>query len=344
MGNIGYFCSYVPKEIIHAFGKTPVRMMPTAAKASEAEAYLPRNFCSLVKVTLASFLASDPDLEAVIHADSCDALRRLNDVWRAYVDVEALHLLDLPRKSTATSADYFHRALRKLVEALEQRYDTEFTAERLGKSIQCYNEQRSLAAQLDRRWSRGEVSTATYHDLQRASVTDDPPIVNARLRAVLDSPPGEFSTRRHGRRVMLVGSLLTSVELIEAIEDYGGRVVAEDSCLAAREPVSEVQLSDSVDQMLKNLAAAYLAKAPCPRMHDFPRRMEYLLGLASDRDVDGVVACLYKFCDMFMSEYPVLRKTLQDAGIPILLLEDEGEASLSGQHLTRLAAFLEVLR
>jgi benzoyl-CoA reductase subunit C len=344
MGNIGYFCSYVPKEIIHAFGKTPVRMMPTAAKASEAEAYLPRNFCSLVKVTLASFLANDSDLEAVIHADSCDALRRLNDVWRAYVGVEVLHLLDLPRRDTAASADYFHRALRKLVQTLEKRYDTELTAERLSRSIQCYNEQRSLAAQLEQRWSRAEVPTGTYHDLQLASATDDPPSVNARLRRALDSPPGEVHTRRDGSRVMLVGSLLTSIELIEAIEEYGGRVVAEDSCLTAREPVAEIQLSSSVDQMLKNLATAYLAKAPCPRMHDFPRRMEYLLGLASDRDVDGVVACLYKFCDMFLSEYPVLRKTLQEAGIPILLLEDEGEASLSGQHLTRLAAFLEVLQ
>ena len=266
------------------------------------------------------------------------------DVGDTYVDVDALHLLDLARKNTASSADYFHRALRKLVETLETRYDIELTAERLSRSIQCYNEQRNLAAELDARWSLGEVPTVTYHDLQRASVTDDPPSVNARLRAVLDSPPGEVTTRRDRSRVMLVGSLLTSFELIEAIEEYGGRVVAEDNCLAAREPVSEVQLSDSVDQMLRHLATAYLNKAPCPRMHDFPRRMEHLLELASDRDVDGVVACLYKFCDMFMSEYPVLRKTLQEAGIPILLLEDEGEASLSGQHLTRLAAFLEVLQ
>jgi benzoyl-CoA reductase/2-hydroxyglutaryl-CoA dehydratase subunit BcrC/BadD/HgdB len=343
MGDIGYFCSYVPKELIYAFGKTPVRVMPTAAKASEAEAYLPRNFCSLVKVTLASFLSNDSDLEAVIHADSCDALRRLNDVWRAYVDVEALHLLDLPRKNTTESADYFYRALRRLTETLEKRYDTELTAERLSRSIQCYNEQRSLAAELDRRWSEGEVPTATRRDLQHVLVRDDPPSVNARLRRALDSPADEVSSRRDGSRVMLVGSLLTSVELIEAIEEYGGRVVTEESCLTAREPASEIEPSDSVDQMLKNLATAYLAKAPCPRMHDFARRMEYLLQLASDRDVDGVVACLYKFCDMFMSEYPVLRKTLQDAGIPILLLEDEGEASLSGQHLTRLAAFLEVL-
>jgi len=74
-GKIGYFCSYMPKEIIYAFTKVPVHILPTAAKASEAEANLPRNFCSLIKILLASFLENESDLETVVHADSCDALR-----------------------------------------------------------------------------------------------------------------------------------------------------------------------------------------------------------------------------------------------------------------------------
>jgi benzoyl-CoA reductase/2-hydroxyglutaryl-CoA dehydratase subunit BcrC/BadD/HgdB len=344
MDKIGYFCSYVPKEIIYAFGKTPVRVLPTAAKASEAEAFLPRNFCSLVKVTLASFLDSSSDLEAVIHADSCDALRRLNDVWSAYVDVEVLHLLDLPRQNTVVSREYYYRALRKLAETLEKRYDRELTAERLARSVQCYNEQRALVAELDRRWSEGEISSAVYYDLRRASVTDDPSSVNARLRKTLESSSSGSAVRGEGVRILLVGSLLTNGELVEAIEGYGARVVAEDSCLMAREQTAEIALSGSVDDMLRDLATAYLNKPPCPRMRDLPRRMEYLLDSLSRHEVDGVVAPLYKFCDLFMSEYPLLRKTFQGAGVPILLLEDEGEAVLSGQHRTRLEAFLEVLQ
>jgi benzoyl-CoA reductase/2-hydroxyglutaryl-CoA dehydratase subunit BcrC/BadD/HgdB len=344
MDKIGYFCSYVPKEIIYTFGKTPVRVLPTAAKASEAEAFLPRNFCSLVKVTLASFLDSASDLEAVIHADSCDALRRLNDVWSAYVDVEVLHLLDLPRQNTTVSCEYYHCALRKLAETMEKRYDMELTAERLARSVQCYNEQRALVAELDRRWSEGEIISAVYYDLRRASVTDDPSSVNARLQETLESSPRRSATRGDGVRVLLVGSLLTNGELVEAIEGYGARVVAEDSCLMTREQTAEIPLSGSVDDMLRDLATVYLNKPPCPRMRDLPRRMEYLLDSLSRHEVDGVVAPLYKFCDLFMSEYPLLRKTFQEAGVPILLLEDEGEAVLSGQHRTRLEAFLEVLQ
>jgi benzoyl-CoA reductase subunit C len=341
---IGYFCSYVPKELIYALDRIPVRILPTASKASEAEAFLPRNFCSLVKVTLASFLEGSSDLEGVIHSDSCDALRRLNDIWRRYVDVEALHLLDLPRNDTAVSRDYYRHSLRGLSCTVEERFGVELTAERLASSIECYNDQRSLMEELDQRWRDGYVPTTRYHELRHASLTEDPLFFNAQLQeelrgrslAAVNSPPRT--------RVMLVGSLLASTGLIEAIEQSGARVVAEDSCSVGREQAAHIEASSDVGDMLGELSAAYLAKPPCPRMRDFPRRMVYLSKLVTDHEVDGVVAFLYKFCDLFMSEYPVLRKTLQDMGVPVLLLEDEGESTLSGQHRTRLEAFLEVLQ
>jgi benzoyl-CoA reductase subunit C len=344
MGKIGYFCSYVPKEILYAFDQTPVRVLPSASKASAAEAYLPRNFCSLVKVTLASFLEADSDLDVVVHADSCDGLRRLNDVWRAYVDVEALPLLDLPRNNTSVSCDYFAHSLSRLAHDLEERFEAELTAEGLASAIECYNHQRALLTQLDKRWTEGSIPTSEYLDLRHASITDDPLRVNALLDDHLDAPVSDPPARPDESRVMLVGSLLTNRQLVEAIESYGARVVAEDSCSLGREQASEVEICNSVDGMLRNLAAGYLSKPPCPRMREFPKRMEYLSALASNRQVDGVVASLYKFCDLFMSEFPVLRKTFQATDVLVLLLEDEGEATLSGQHRTRLEAFLEVLR
>jgi benzoyl-CoA reductase/2-hydroxyglutaryl-CoA dehydratase subunit BcrC/BadD/HgdB len=318
--------------------------LPSAAKASEAEAYLPRNFCSLVKVTLASFLEGDSDLEAVVHADSCDVLRRLNDVWSAYVEVDALPLIDLPRKGTSESCEYFARSLRRLAQTLEERYDVDLTTERLASAIECYNEQRSLLTELDRCWTEGLIPTSHYYDLRHATITDDPLSVNARLKEHLELCANDVPAPPHNPRVMLVGSLLANGQLVEAIESYGARIVAEDSCSLGREQDLEIELCDSVDGMLRNLATAYLNKPPCPRMRDFSKRMEYLSRIASDRAVDGVVASLYKFCDLFMSEYPILRKTLQAQGVPVLLLEDEGEPALSGQHRTRLEAFLEVLQ
>jgi benzoyl-CoA reductase subunit C len=343
-GKIGYFCSYVPKEIIYAFGKVPVRALPTAAKASEAEAYLPRNFCSLVKITLASFLDNNPDLEAVIHADSCDALRRLNDVWRHYVEIEVLHLLDLPRINSALGHEHFFHSLRRLVGRLEERYDMLLTTESLKTAMICYNEQRSLLRGLDKTWYQGLIPTSDYYELRHAALRSDPIQVNAQLRERLDEKRENAPAPVSNPRVMLCGSLLIGHELAEAVEDYGALIVAEDSCSIARDLMTEIGVSTDTDQMLREMAASYLDKPPCPRMRDFPRRLAYLSQLTAERRIDGVICSYYKFCDLFMSEYPVLRKAMQDMDVPVLLLEDEGEATLSGQHRTRIEAFLEVLR
>jgi benzoyl-CoA reductase subunit C len=341
---IGYFCSYVPKEIIYAFGKVPLRILPTAVKASEAEAYLPRNFCSLVKITLASFLENQSDLEAVIHTDSCDALRRLNDVWRHYVDIEALHLLDLPRIDTPLGHEYFYHALGRLVSSLEERYGMQLTPESLRRAITLYNEQRSLLATLDERWFQGMIPSTDYYELRHATLTDDPVLVNAQLRNKLEERQEQAPHSPSRPRVMLVGSLLTNRELVEAIESYGAQIVAEDSCSSGRELPTQIEGSGNTDDMLRDIAVKYLDKPPCPRMRDFPRRFAYLSELIGERRIEGVVCSYYKFCDLFMSEYPILRRAMQDMDLPVLLLEDEGESALSGQHRTRVEAFLEVLR
>lgn len=343
-GKIGYFCSYVPREIIYAFGRTPVRILPTAAKPAEAEAYLPRNFCSLIKVILATFLEDQADLEGVIHADSCDGLRRLHDVWRYYVNVPALHLLDLPRNNTATGISYFQHALQELVEVLEERLQVRLSPDGLADAIGLYNDQSALLAELEDRWSSGLVSPSRYYELRRRALTQDPLLINETLRSELGTTTQGSCATKPRSRILLVGSLLTNTQLAEAIENHGARVVAEDSCATGREQLTRVDVSSSVDDMLENLARAYLGKPPCPRMRDFAGRTQYLSDLISARQVDGVIAPLYKFCDLFLSEYPVLREWLQAKGIPVLLLEDEGDATLSGQHRTRLEAYLEVLQ
>jgi benzoyl-CoA reductase/2-hydroxyglutaryl-CoA dehydratase subunit BcrC/BadD/HgdB len=293
---------------------------------------------------LASFLEKQSNLEAVMHTDSCDALRRLNDVWRHYLDIEALHLLDLPRINTRLGHEHFYHALNRLVSRLEERYGMQLTAENLNRSITHYNEQRSLLAELDKRWSQGMIATTDYYELRHAALTGDPALVNTRLRDKLGENPKQNLVSPSRARVMLAGSLLTNRELVEAVGNYGAQIVAEDSCSSGRELATPIEVSDDTSEMLRDIAVKYLDKPPCPRMRNFPRRLAYLSELIAERKIEGVICSYYKFCDLFMSEYPVLRKAMQDLDLPVLLLEDEGDATLSGQHRTRIEAFLEVLR
>jgi benzoyl-CoA reductase/2-hydroxyglutaryl-CoA dehydratase subunit BcrC/BadD/HgdB len=77
-------------------------------------------------------------------------------------------------------------------------------------------------------------------------------------------------------------------------------------------------------------------------MRDLSRRMTYLSRLVAERGAQAAICAYSKFCDLYLAEYPSLKAHLEGLGVPVLLLELEDEA-VSGQHRTRVEAFLEML-
>ncbi len=50
-----------------------------------------------------------------------------------------------------------------------------------------------------------------------------------------------------------------------------------------------------------------------------------------------------KFCEPELFDVPLLRRAFAARGVPLLYLEGELEAELSGQTVTRIEAFVEML-
>ncbi len=383
---VGFFSADVPRELLYALGCTPVRVFPTAVKPTAAEDFLPRNFCALTRLILASFLEDGaPTLDAVIFADEDDATRRLHDVWRACLPVPVWGFVEVPRAATPLAASRYAGSLARLAAEVEVRTGQWLTAEALRQAIALYNEQRRLLTHLKRRWLAGTVDTTTYRRLRRLALTRDPVLVNDQLRWVLQeagepkrtgaeaqqragSPcskradsnvqPGEPARwRSRGAevnsplllrsstpplRLLLLAELAVPAGLVSLVEAHGVRVVAEDSDLAERDLAGLVPAdAKTVEGLLVALAKAYLAKPPGPRMRDLPRRLAQLTQLVAARGVQAAICAYSKFCDLYLAEFPILRAHLESLSVPVLLLELEDEA-ISGQHRTRVEAFLEM--
>ncbi len=341
---VGHIYSSVPPEILHAFGRVPVRVFSSARNSADAEAYLPKNFCALAKITLASFLddAGSHSLEGIIFADDCDAQRRLHDVWRAYASIPALAVLDLPRRTDSLGQGFFAAALDHLIEQLEQQYGQRLTAGALIESIRLYNEQRELWLSLRRAWLAGRVSTARYYELRAVRLTDHPLRTKAAIAAALQAATA--ARDRGGQaRLLLMGSHHVHLGLVDAIEEDGRAcIVGEESAADEREVMQSIQTNGTRAQLVAGLAAHYLG-LPGPRQRDVPRRLDHLARLAAERGADGVICSYYKFCDLYLAEFPIVKRFFESRKIPVLLLEDEGEPMLSGQARTRLQAFIEML-
>ncbi len=96
------------------------------------------------------------------------------------------------------------------------------------------------------------------------------------------------------------------------------------------------------DDPLTALVDHYLARTPCASRADFPARRDYLLEVLERFDIDAVIFVHQRFCDAHLSDHPFLKGILDEAGIPSMQLELEGE-SFNSQIRTRIEGFFEMM-
>jgi benzoyl-CoA reductase/2-hydroxyglutaryl-CoA dehydratase subunit BcrC/BadD/HgdB len=90
------------------------------------------------------------------------------------------------------------------------------------------------------------------------------------------------------------------------------------------------------------LAERYI-KIPCSCMSPNDRRIENILELAREFEVDGVVYYTLQFCHGYNIEKYKVQQALRKAGIPMLFIETDYSNSDIEQIGLRVDAFLEML-
>ena len=337
-----YTCSYVPEELILAAGFRPRRFLP---QSPAADASIHPNTCGYVKSILAAGL--DPggvDAAGIIIANSCDAMRRLYDLWTAYVRPVPALFLDIPKKADADSIAFFASEMKGLAEGLHTELSgAPIDRERLQAATRMCNEIRSLMAEVFRaqRCPESAVSGTRVFDLCLAGATQARADFAGQIRRFLaDIAPDPRSAPTP--RIVLAGGLVNEPHVVAEIEKAGAHVVALDTCTGLRHYEGSVE-EDAPDPFLA-LAKRYLTKPGCARMQGVEERVRRMRKVADESRANGIVLCSPKFCAPCVYDVPILADRCHAFGIPFLSLEHDYERSGLEQLSSRVAAFVELRR
>lgn len=346
---VGTVCSYVPEEIILAAGATPFRLFGTAAKTRLADAHLQSYGCSLARGILEDALAGKLDfLEGVVFTHTCDTMQRLSDIWR--INVRSVFHLDviLPVKLDTESARAYYRDVL-------QTFRVEL-GEKLGVAISDDDIRRAIALSNRIRRAFARIYDVTASNLgilqgeelwmldragmmmERNRFADLMEETANKLSADATNHPGASASKR----IFLEGGVCNYPDIFSIIEESGGVAVGDDLCTGFR------YFSGLVDETnadpIGAIADRYIRRISCPAKHQGTTvRGERLVEMARERQAQGVVFFLLKFCDPHAFDYPYLRDTLEKAGIPSLMVEVDDPLQGEGQLRTRLEAFMEML-
>ena len=338
---IGYTCTYVPEEIIHAAGFVPVRIRTTPQVPTHADAHLQSYTCALGRSALDQLLRRELHcLAGMVFAHTCDTMQALADLWTINTEPGSgwVETIMVPTNLTSPKAhSYLVAELARFRTSLAKHSGRPINDETLQASIALYNEKRRL---LDRLHAlRDRLTAMEFYSVVDAGAKMPPELfvpLLAELVVNLENAP----SRTGSPRVVLVGAVLDDATLLTILDELGARVADDDLCTGTRSFAGRVaEDSDPIAALTDRL----LSRPPCPsKYHTEMPRGAYLRHKVEEAEADGVIFVLPKFCDPHAFDYVLVRPALETIGVPFLHLETE-QTPAAGQIRTRVQAFLEML-
>ncbi|HUW65683.1 MAG TPA: benzoyl-CoA reductase, bzd-type, subunit N [Spirochaetia bacterium] len=341
---LGYFCTYVPEEILLAADVLPVRILGSHEPQDVTEPHIFGMFCPFCRDCLAQGLKGRFDyLDGIAIAQSCLHIRQAYTSWNLHVPVDFSYYLPMPHHVQSPRAlPFLREELVAFKAAVEGWTGKTITDADLDRGIALMNENRRLMREI--------------YDLRKA---DDPPLTgleamylvlssqmvdkaehNAAASSLLAELPARTTGRDTGKRLMILGSENDDTKFMAMAESLSATFVTDDHCTGTRYFWNQVE---PAEDRLAAIAARYIERPACPTK-DWPerRRIPHILQLAKEWRVDGAILVQQKFCDPHELDLVAAKKALEAAGIPTLFLEFDVTVPI-GPFRIRVEAFLEMI-
>jgi len=341
---MGCFCTYVPLELFTAAGMLPVRIRGAGCEDSgPADTYLSNRACTFVRHATALALEEKYDfLDGAVFLNTCDHVRRGNDVWRAKTGIDFFAFISVPRQVRESLFPWFMEEVSNVRSAMESRFGVKVSDDSLREAIDLHNQVRTRLIALN-----------DFRVLERPPITGEemlvvavgsqliPPkkfleLADALIPALKSSSPEGPPPRA---RLVVIGGELDEPDFVRAIESQGALVVGDDVCFSTRH---FSQLIENEGDPFEAVCRGYFFKVSCARMiGGFPERYALVRDLMVKHRADGAVFQRMKFCDPWGGEAHNFMRRKKAEGMNLLVLDREYGVISTGQIKTRVQAFLE---
>ena len=344
------FPARFPKELLWAGNILPVEVWDPPGRPTRATAHLQPYICSVVRQGLELLLRGGADqADGLLFPHTCDSIQNLASLVNDYLDLgRPCYFLYHPKAPYGPAArDYYINQLKYLSDRLADRFGM-LDRDNLVRMVALGRRINRRIANLYRRRLDGAsgLTNREFYGLIRRGEWLWPEDFLAELDAALARPREEPPA---GRRAVILGGVLTNpVDLLTGLDQLGLDVAADDLINAGRRLLVRGLAPSEDDRAPADpwsaLADNYFALPPCTTVNSsIADRVAWLKDRADRSGAGGVIFQATKFCETELFDLPNLIAALDRVGLPGLVVETEINQPPSGQLLTRLEAFLEMI-
>ena len=357
---VGYFCPYIPEEIILAAGMLPVRLAfgGDIESATSGEDFLKPYNCPFARSCLGYQIIGSNIyhrlLDAVCIAETCENIKLIPEYWKNLFGVEVF-TLGLPHthdscRSRSYALEYFQKELELLRKRLSNFAGRPIKNGDLRRSIKLCNQIREKLRLL---FAYQQMSYPPIEWIDCFRIVQAGFLINRRdFLTELKIIERKLADRKsiviedHKPRIMVTGSIIGigDDKMLDIIDEVGGRVVADGVCTGLLSSRKDVTISGIMGNPIDALAERYLYNVPCPCMTDLDRRLDRIAQIIHTYNVSGVIYYNLKFCDAWRAEYPLIKDYLEKKiKVPSLIVESDYSGADTGTMRTKIEAFIEMI-
>jgi len=342
---LGFFCSYIPEEIMWAANTLPYRLRPVGCRETwRADAYFSRYNCTLARSCLQLELEGKFNfLDGIVGMNSCDHMRRLYDIWLQKNSLPYMHFLSVPHEINDRAVNWYRDEIVNFKDSIQKSFNSEINDSKLKSAIELYNETRGLLKKLYELQKNDppKLTGTEVMSVVLAGMATPKDQYNQLLNELIKDLERQEGVTDHKVRLMIVGSAFDDLVTVKTIEDLGAIVVADALCFGRRYIIEPVATDG--DPLL-NLAQSYLNRPSCARMIGYnDERWQLIEKMIQEFKVDGIIYQTMRYCDLWGGERFYVQKKASEGNIPMLQLEREYWPGGLEQLKTRVGAFLEMI-
>jgi|GEM_PF-1545965 len=347
----GYLCIFVPEELIHAAGVTPVRLFGAYPENDYSEKYLHGRACEYARNLQESFNRGIFDfLSACVFARTCDTLQAVfrnlsaTDLATFYINIPPSHAAG-PQRLREASLDLLDSELQRFKSFIEQQFHTTLTESALRKSIQVYALNAKLMEELSVFRTQGSLSSMDYFTLAKTGYflrkEEHNTLLQETLNTLTERDNQKVALKKKGTKILLSGFLNGNMRFLDFLGTLGLDIVADDLCEFSRYFTPSPSGGDSASA-LRSVGHRVMGKK-CPLKVNSVNYFEFLKEKYEQSGAEGIIMMIYPFCDPQSLDLTWVRPKLKQEGIHSLIIQPTLDLDNPAQIETRVEAFIEMI-
>ena len=350
----GTFCVYVPDEVVIAANGIVTGLCGGSQFwVPGGEKVLPKSTCPLIKASVGARLDRTCPFfriaDMYVGETTCDGKKK---AWEILGQDVPMHIMDIPQMKREKDIQKWAEEIADFAKVVEEFTGNKIPVESLNAAIHTINEKRKAMARVYAATKGANLPISGKDRLLMTQIAffDDP----TRCAEMCNKLADELDQRNKDgvsvfpvgtKRILLTGTPLAipNWKLHHIIETSGAAVVCEEMCTGTR------YFENLVDETQTTLEGQFMAlsqrymKNNCACFTPNTGRIDDIVRLAKEYNVDGVIDVNLKFCCLYDTEGYTVEKALKEAGIPVLGIETDYTDADAEQLRTRIEDFVEML-